>query len=63
MTCGGDGEVRIYSDLQDEDTDPQEFEVSTLYVSAMACYLTPGGSNAIAVAVEGNTVQAFSNDV
>ena len=64
VTCGEEGEVKTYHNLpESQDDDPIEFDLSTSRVSAMTCYLTPGGLDVIAVAMDDNTIQAFSTEV
>ena len=64
VTCGGDEEVRIYPNLGGEDDDDAtEFDLSTSSVSAMTCYRRVDGVDVIAIAMDDNTVQAFSTEV
>ena len=63
VTCGGDEEVHIYPNLAEEADDMTEFELSTSSVSAMVCYRKLDGSDVIAMAMDDNTVQAFSTEV
>ncbi len=61
MTCGGDKEVITYLCLADEDLEPvQEFDIVTDHVSAMVCYRNQEGEEVVAMAMDNNTVQAFS---
>lgn len=57
--------MRIYPNLggEEDDEDVTEFELSTSRVSAMVCYRKVDGSDVIAMAMDDNTVQAFSTEV
>ena len=51
-----------------EDDDISEFSLSSSKLTALTCYTTPaelegGGANIVAVAMDDNTVQAFTTDV
>ena len=66
MTCGNDCDVRTFVGLEDDDV--FEFSLSSSKLTALACYTTPAGlegsgPDVVAVAVDDNTVQAFTNDV
>ncbi len=63
VTCGNDGEVITYPRISEEEEEHSEFELSTLCISAMVCYQLGDGSDVIAVAMDDNTIQAFSSDV
>ena len=66
MTCGNDCDVRTFVGLEDDDV--FEFSLSSSKLTTLACYTTParlegGGADVVAVAMDDNTVQAFTNDV
>ena len=67
MTCGSDCDVRIFVGLEDDDV--SEFSLSSSKLTALTCYTTTladqegGGADVVAVAMDDNTVQAFTNDV
>ena len=70
MTCGSDCDVRMFVGLEDDDV--SEFSVSSSKLTALVCYTAPakreeeeegGGADVIAVAMDDNTVQAFTTNV
>ena len=66
VTCGNDCDVRTFVGLEDDDI--SEFSLSSSKLTALACYTIPanqegGGADVVAVAMDDNTVQAFTNDV
>ena len=69
MTCGNDCDVRMFVGLEDDDV--SEFSLSSSKLTALVCYTTTppaereegGGADVIAVAMDDNTVQAFTTDV
>ena len=67
MTCGHDCDVCTFVDLEDDDI--SEFSPSSASkLTALVCYTTPaqlegGGTDIVAVAMDDNTVQAFTTDV
>ena len=66
MTCGNDCDVRTFVGLEDDDI--SEFSLSSSKLTALVCYTTPaeleeGGADIVSVAMDDNTVQAFTTDV
>ena len=66
MTCGNDCDVRTFVGLEDDDI--SEFSLSSSKLTALVCYTTPaqlegGRTDVVAVAVDDNTVQAFTTNV
>ena len=70
MTCGSDCDVRTFVGLEDDDV--SEFSVSSSKLTALVCYTAPaereeeeegGGADVVAVAMDDNTVQAFTTNV
>ena len=69
MTCGSDCDVRTFVGLEDDDV--SEFSVSSSKLTGLVCYTAPaereeeeeGGADVVAVAMDDNTVQAFTTDV
>ena len=66
MTCGHDCDVHTFVGLEDDDV--SEFSLSSSKLTALVCYTTPaelegGEADVVAVAVDDNTVQAFTTDV
>ena len=66
MTCGHDCDVRSFVGLEDDEI--SEFSLSSSKLTALVCYTTPaelegGGADVVAVAMDDNTVQAFTTDV
>ena len=68
MTCGSDCDVRTFVGLEDDDV--SEFSLSSSKLTALVCYTAPaereeegGGADVVAVAMDDNTVQAFTTNV
>ena len=66
MTCGHDCDVRSFIGLEDDEI--SEFSLSSSKLTALVCYTTPaelegGGADVVTVAMDDNTVQAFTTDV
>ena len=64
MTCGNDCDVRTFVGLEDDDI--SEFSLSSSKLTALVCYTTPAELervDIVAVAMDDNTVQAFTTDV
>ena len=69
MTCGNDCDVCTFVCLEDDDV--SEFSLSSSKLTALVCYTTTlpaeqeegGGADIVAVAMDDNTVQAFTTDV
>ena len=70
MTCGSDCDVRTFVGLEDDDI--SEFSVSSSKLTGLVCYTAPaergeeeegGGADVVAVAMDDNTVQAFTTNV
>ena len=66
MTCGNDCDVRTFVGLEDDDI--SEFSLSSSKLTALICYTTlpqleGGMADIVAVAIDNNTVQAFTTDV
>ena len=64
MTCGHDCDVTIFVGLEDDEK--SEFSLSSSKLSALACYVTDcevGRTDVVAVAMDDNTVQAFTTQV
>ena len=66
VTCGHDCDVHSYVGLEDDEI--SEFSLSSSKLTALVCYTTPagldgGGADVVAVAMDDNTVQAFTTDV
>ena len=67
--CGNDCDVRTFVGLEDDDV--SEFSLSSSKLTALVCYTTTppaereegGGADVVAVAMDDNTVQAFTTDV
>ena len=65
MTCAHDCDVRSFVGLEDDEI--SEFSLSSK-LTALVCYTTPaelegGGADVVAMAMDDNTVQAFTTDV
>ena len=69
MTCGNDCDVRTFVGLEDDDV--SEFSLSSSKLTALICYtIAPpaereegDGADVVAMAMDDNTVQAFTADV
>ena len=72
MTYGSDCDVRTFVGLEDDDV--SEFSVSSSKLTGLVCYTAPaerqeekekegGGADVVAVAMDNNTVQAFTTNV
>ena len=64
VTCGNDCDVTTFVGLEDEEK--SEFSLSSSKLSALACYSRAGEggvTDIIAVAMDDNTVQAFTTKV